>query len=181
MPFHVEPCCAKGVQQRANISHVFTPARFTAQSDTIVLVRFVSQCICPFLDILIGRLVRHLKPFLVKKVLPIHQHRTFSVERQSVQFSLRGKAVSDRLKDIVHVVIGRNIVHRLQEPLFAENRSFVQPDKKKIELAAPGRCVSGYFCTQVVFLEDDPVQFNRRVVRLKLFGELFAAQSYQGY
>jgi hypothetical protein len=100
MPFHIEPAGAEAVCHSIHRRHVFPPARLTPQGQAVESVILVIQSRSKFGHVVIGRLLRHFQPLLLKQIFPIHQKRALAVEGQGHQFSVVGKAVSERFENI---------------------------------------------------------------------------------
>ncbi len=70
-PLLIEPTSAICVYERAKIGHVFAPARFSSQAETVLLFGLIGKLGRKFLDLLIGRLIRHFEASCFKQILAI--------------------------------------------------------------------------------------------------------------
>ena len=166
-PLLVEPAGAEGVRHRGQEGHVVAPARLSAQADavdTVVPVRHGGRRIP---DVAPGRVVRHLHPRRVQKILAVHDHRAFAVERRRVQRAVVGQPAPHRRQDVGDVVAGAEF-QRLEPAARAPDRGFVHADGHDVELAALRRDVGGHALPEDAFLQRHPAHRDARIGLLEL-------------
>ncbi len=160
---------------RGQEGHVFAPASFAAQADSIHLGRFVGHLARRIEDKVPGWTLGHFQTGFFHQIRAIHDHRGFAVEGRGVKLAIQRQPVRDRRQDVVGVVILAHVLKRQQPALFRPDRHLVVADRHDVILAALGGDIGGNTLAQHVFFQRDPFQLDVRVRVGEWLGHLLHA------
>jgi len=107
-----------------------------------------------------------------KQIFTVIGHAAFTVKRQSVQRAVPRQRTADRPEQVINVVIGRQIVQRLQPAFFAPQRRFISADGDHIKVRLTAVHVAQHLLAQFTVIHDMPFEFDVRVRFFKLAGHL---------
>ena len=129
-----------------------------------MLFRLVGQLGSEILDLVVGRIIRHLQAGCIEQILAVKRERAFGVERHRVKLAVDSQALFDRIEQIGVIVIVAEIVDRRQPALLAPDRRFVTANGHDVELAAIGGDIGGDAFAQNILFQHDPVDLVARLL-----------------
>ncbi|MNZ87739.1 hypothetical protein D3C78_1066090 [compost metagenome] len=127
-----------------------------------MLLRLIGQLGGKILDLVVGRIVRHLQAGGVEQVLAVKGERAFGIKRHRVKLTVHRQAFFDRIEQIGVIIIVAEIIDRRQPALLTPDRRFVTADGHDVELAAIGGDIGGDTLAQDILFQHDPVDLVAR-------------------
>ena len=104
LPLFVKPASAEGIRHGADKGHVFTPARLTAQTNTVHAIGTVRHFSSRRDDLVPSRGVRHLQSGLFHQVLAVHDKRALAVERSSIEFAIGRQTAGNGRQNVLRII-----------------------------------------------------------------------------